>query len=70
MTDFVRQTTYALINEREMEMRPTFITSNFALQRLNEHIDERVASRIAGMCEVIELKGKDRRITKPLAVLK
>jgi DNA replication protein DnaC len=64
MTDFVRQTTYAIINEREMEMRPTFITSNFSLQELNEHIDSRVASRIAGMCEVVELKGRDRRIKR------
>jgi DNA replication protein DnaC len=69
-TEFVRQATYFLINEREMEMRPTFITTNFSMDHLNSNIDPRIASRIAGMCEVIELKGKDRRISKPLEVVK
>lgn len=62
-TEFVRQATYFLINEREMNMKTTFITTNFPLSFLDENIDPRIASRIAGMCEVIEMKGKDRRFS-------
>jgi DNA replication protein DnaC len=63
-TDFVRQAIYYIINERESWGRPTFITSNFSLSELNDQFDPRISSRIAGMCDVIELKGKDRRIVK------
>ena len=59
MTDFVRQSFYYLINEREQLDKKTIYTSNFSLDQL---MDGRVASRIAGMGEVVELKGKDKRI--------
>jgi hypothetical protein len=62
MTDFVRQAFYFLINEREQWERKTYITSNFSLSQLDQYIDGRVSSRIAGMCEIVELKGKDRRV--------
>jgi DNA replication protein DnaC len=61
-TDFVRQAVYYIINERESWERPTFITSNFSLAELNDQFDPRISSRIAGMCDVIEMKGKDRRL--------
>lgn len=63
-TDFVRQAIYFIINERESWERPTFITSNFSLAELNDQFDPRISSRIAGMCDVIEMKGKDRRLSK------
>lgn len=63
-TEFVRQSTYYLINEREMYERKTIITSNFSLDHLNDHIDSRIASRIAGMCDVVEMKGIDRRLKR------
>jgi DNA replication protein DnaC len=63
-TDFVRQAVYYIINERESWERTTFITSNFSLAELNDQFDPRISSRIAGMCDVIEIKGKDRRLTK------
>jgi len=62
LTDFVRQITYFILNEREQRMLPIIITSNFSLQQIDEMIDPRISSRIAGMCEVIKLTGKDRRI--------
>lgn len=62
MSDWVRQTLYVIINEREMNMLPTYITSNKTLDQLNEEIDSRVASRIAGMCEIVKLSGGDRRV--------
>ena len=62
ITDFVRQITYYIINEREQNMKRTIITSNFSLKEIDEMIDPRISSRIAGMCDIIDLKGKDRRI--------
>lgn len=63
-TDFVRQATYFIIDEREKNLRPTFITTNFPLDQLSQQIDGRIASRIAGMCDVKEIKGNDRRVVK------
>lgn len=64
MTDYVRQIAYFIINSREQHMRQTIITSNYSLDQIDKMIDSRVSSRIAGMCEVIKLTGKDRRVSK------
>jgi DNA replication protein DnaC len=64
ITDFVRQTTYYIINKREQECLHTIITSNFTLAEIDDQIDPRIGSRIAGMCEIITLKGRDRRLDK------
>lgn len=60
-TEYVRQATYYLINHREMHLLPTFITTNFSLDYLDENLDPRISSRIIGMCKVIRLEGRDRR---------
>lgn len=60
-TEYVRQATYYLINEREANCKATIITSNFSLDFLEENIDPRIASRIKGMCDMVELKGRDLR---------
>jgi len=64
MTAFVQQMTYSIINHREQGMLHTLITSNFNLQQIEEQIDTRVSSRIGGMCKIIRLTGKDRRLVK------
>ena len=63
MTAFVQQITYYIINYREQGMLHTLITSNFSLQQIDEQ-DRRVSSRIGGMCKIIKLTGKDRRLEK------
>lgn len=63
-TDFVKQATYFVINEREMNCLPTFITTNFSMDQLDTHLDSRISSRIAGICDPKELKGVDRRIER------
>lgn len=63
-TEYVRQATYYIINHREMHELPTFITTNFSLDYLNDNIDPRISSRISGMCEIIKMEGKDRRVSK------
>jgi len=64
ITAFVQQITYYIINYREQEMLHTLITSNFSLQQIDEQIDTRVSSRIGGMCKIVKLTGKDRRLEK------
>lgn len=64
LTDYVRQATYYLINEREQWCHPTYITSNFTLRELDRQLDSRISSRIAGMCDVKALKGEDLRLRK------
>lgn len=63
MTAFVQQITYYIINYREQGMLHTLITSNFSLQQIDEQ-DRKVSSRIGGMCKIIKLTGKDRRLEK------
>lgn len=62
-TEWTLQTLYAIIDERYRSFSQTIITSNLPLAKLEGKLGDRIASRIAEMCEVIELKGKDRRIT-------
>ena len=38
------------------------ITSNFPLGRIAEQISDRIASRIAGMCQIMQIEGVDHRI--------
>jgi len=61
-TDWAKETIYSIINHRYEEMLPTIVTSNLSLGQLSSHLGERIASRLAEMCEVVELSGKDRRL--------
>jgi len=40
----------------------TIITSNLTIDEIGVKYDDRIASRIAGMCEIVEMKGRDRRM--------
>lgn len=63
-TEFVEETLYHLINVRSENQLSTFFTSNLSLKELAEKSGDRLASRIAGMCDVIKLEGEDRRLKK------
>ena len=56
------QTLFSLIDRRYGAMLPTFFSSNFPLDELAVRLDDRITSRIAEMCQVYEIKGRDRRI--------
>jgi DNA replication protein DnaC len=64
LTDYVRQITYFILNEREQWCGPVIITSNYTLGDLDTLVDPRISSRIAGMCDIIKLTGEDRRTNK------
>jgi len=63
-TDLVQEALYDVLDFRAGHRLPTIITSNFSLDRVAEHygdFGERITSRIAGMGEILALKGRDRR---------
>lgn len=62
-TDWVLQTLYTIIDRRNREMLWTTITSNLSIDEIAKKLDDRIASRIAEMCIVQEIEGKDRRIS-------
>ena len=64
LTEWVKQIIYFVINEREQRELITLITSNFSLDEIDEQIDSRISSRIAGMCNILVFKGEDRRKQK------
>jgi len=64
MTEYALQTIYEIIDKRWMAgAGGLIITSNLELDGLSHKLaDDRIVSRIAGMCRVITLKGKDWRL--------
>jgi len=63
-TDFSYSVIYEIIDGRYMrESGGLIITSNLSLDDLAARVgDDRLTSRIAGMCKIIEITGKDRRL--------
>lgn len=64
MTDFAREQTYLLLNERYNAGLSNIVTSNFFLSDLkkDELLGKRCVSRISNNLLYLELKGKDRRV--------
>lgn len=63
-TEWVQETLFVLIDRRYTHYRPTIITSNLSLDELKDRLGYRIASRIAEMSEVVELRASDYRIRK------
>jgi DNA replication protein DnaC len=63
-SDWAVSTLYLLVERRYSQMLRTIISSNLSLDELADHLDDRISSRIAGMCQVVHMKGKDRRLSK------
>lgn len=61
-SEYSIQSLYLIIDRRYSSQSKTIITSNLSLGQIAEKVGDRIASRIAGMCRVIELRGKDRRV--------
>lgn len=61
--DWTSSKMFSIIDKRYGNNKQTIITSNHSLQYISENIDDRIASRIAEMCTIIELKTlPDRRL--------
>jgi DNA replication protein DnaC len=63
-TDFTLRIIYEILAERiKNERNGLIITSNLALDKLAKHFgDDRLTSRIAGLCNVIYVNGPDSRL--------
>ena len=65
-TDWAIETLGSLIDARTAEGLPTIVTSNYSLGQLRElwggMPGARIASRLGGACERIEVTGPDRRL--------
>jgi len=57
---------YELTDKRKARgINGLVITSNLSMEQLRSaYKDDRISSRIAGLCSVIEIRGKDRRLGK------
>lgn len=62
ITEFVIQTSYLIIDYREKNNLNTIITSNLNLDQIEKRYNPRLSSRIAGMCEIEKMTGKDKRL--------
>lgn len=61
-TDWVLDSMISVIDHRYRELKTTCITTNKDSKELSARYGDAFLSRIADMCEVLELSGKDRRI--------
>lgn len=64
VSDWARSVFYRIIDNRIAEVKKTYVTSNYTLQRISKVFDDRIASRLGGMGKVIKLTGEDRRLIK------
>jgi len=62
MTDFLFENLYLIIDTRYKDLKQCFISSNYSIKEISENINDRIASRISEMCEIIHLKGEDKRV--------
>lgn len=63
-TEWVQETLFVILDRRYTHYLPTIFTSNFSLDQIKERLGYRIASRIAEMTEVVELRAIDYRIRK------
>ncbi|HET9184610.1 MAG TPA: ATP-binding protein [Solirubrobacterales bacterium] len=63
-SDWVLEQLYSLVNERYAAERSVLITTNLPHPELEEQIGPRTVSRLAQMCDEVEVRGEDRRYGK------
>jgi DNA replication protein DnaC len=63
-SDYSLSMIFEILNNRYSWQRQTIVTSNKSLEGIEADFDARIASRLVGMCKVLELKGADRRLGK------
>ena len=60
-SDWVAETLYNLVNSRYENTKTTIFTSNLELDELADKVDDKLASRITEMTDIIKSTGKDKR---------
>ena len=64
LTEWVRERIVSIINIRVSNNLSTIYTSNLSPNDLREEMGDRIASRILGCSNVVEITGADRRSVK------
>jgi len=60
-TEFSLRIFLLLLDQRIEQCLATFVTSNKPLEELGRSFDQRVSSRIRQACEVVQIRGRDKR---------
>jgi len=63
-TQFSQSALYNIINTRQVENRPTIISTNLELAEIEQKYTQRMVSRLAGAYKVLKFTGKDIRFIK------
>ena len=53
---------HRVVNERYKDKIPMIITSNYGVETLSERLDYSAFSRLAAICDVVEMRGIDYRM--------
>lgn len=61
-SEWVEERLYCIVNERYESGLPIIVTSNLTPAKLGQRLGARLTSRLAEMCDVFGLGGKDRRL--------
>lgn len=60
-SEWVEEVIYRIVDHRYMNCLPTIFATNVPPGELAERLGDRTASRLAGMCQIVAIKGADRR---------
>jgi len=60
-SEWVEEVGYRLINTRYQDMKPGIYTTNIPMRELKEVLSDRITSRLAETCDIVQLSGPDRR---------
>jgi DNA replication protein DnaC len=64
VTEWVRERMVSIINTRSSNGLCTIYTSNLSPKELTEELGDRIASRVLGSSQVVEISGGDWRLEK------
>ena len=62
-TEWSQEMFYMVINRAYMKETPVFISTNLSIEEFGKKYGDRVMGRLEEMCDFIQLKGEDRRIS-------
>jgi len=63
VSDFVIEFLYMVINKRYENMKKTVLSTNLNLEEFKSRYGDRILSRICEMCEIVFIKGNDKRLS-------
>lgn len=62
LTAWGSETLFSVIDSRYRDMKSLIVTTNLLPNDLSKHIDGAILSRLAEMCEFVQVKGEDYRL--------